>query len=36
MVGFADGSLRFIGDAIQPAVFQAMGSRAGGEVAASE
>lgn len=36
MVGFADGSLRFIGDGIQPAVFQAMGSRAGGEVAASE
>lgn len=36
LAGFADGSLRFIVNSIQPAVFQAMGSRAGGETIADD
>jgi prepilin-type processing-associated H-X9-DG protein len=31
MVGFADGSVRFVRDGIAPAAWRATGSRAGGK-----
>ena len=36
IAAFADASVRFVGDGIEPIVFQAMGSRAKGEVVADD
>ncbi len=34
-VGLADGAVRFVGDTIEPAVFQALGTRNGAEAVPS-